>query len=476
MPFYQETKTAKGAVIGTILPWTGGLTSIPAGWIICDGQTLSASDFPLLAQAVGDTYNAGSSDFDGNFPGYLGSIKMPNLNGKTLMDIESSYFANIAAGGTGRAADLDAKALTVMDPIIGTNEDAGVTTIFTDVFVDLVFNINNDDRTGYEGKIRGNTLIQGEGIKTIYIGPRRLGRKHIKRHNHSGSLETINNNNPAKPGKGVVPYDPIYYTLFAHGIDNDGDFSDQTDDEQGGVDVYFGWTSSDFGWANDSPAADNNTPNQNSNISNTRSGETSDLYGGIVGGRLSSPGGSPTAGITDTYALQWPNDADVPTGFGQGQPGKIVSKAASEQPPINMKPAYATRSPLSRRFLTTPAKSDGKYISDSVPFGIGGNTVGIPEGFKNHYTTSDSVVGDTLVSNPGLNFTSESATDKIFSHTHDEFEVVFDGSRMRPQSNLAASVTMPTATLDNTVNQKALQIDFNIQQPRVTSIYIIRAY
>lgn len=258
-------------------------------------------------------------------------------------------------------------------------------------------------------------------------------------------------------------------------MDNDGDFTSQSDDEQGGVDVYFGWTSTDKGWANDSPAA-NSSDGSGSNISATRSGQTSDLYGGIVAGRLSSPGGSPTAGITDTYTLEWPNDANIPTGFGQGQPGKIVSKAASEQPPINMKPAYATRSPLSRRFLQTPAKADGKYISDSVPFGVGGNTVGIPEGFKNHYTTSDSVVGDTLVSNPGLNFTSESATDKIFSHTHDEFEVVFDGSRMRPQSNLAASVTMPTATLDNTVNQKALQIDFNIQQPRVTSIYIIRAY
>ena len=475
MPFYQETKTAKGAVIGTILPWTGGLTSIPSGWIICDGQTLSASDFPLLAQAIGDTYNAGSSDFDGNFPGYLGSIKMPNLNGKTLMDIESSYFATTAAGGTGRAADLDPKALTVMDPIIGTNEDSGVTTIFTDVFVDLVFSINNDDRTGYIGKIRGNTIIPGEGIKTLYLGPRRLGRKHIKRHNHPGSLETINNNNPGKPGKGVVPYDPIYYTLFAHGIDNDGDFTDLSADEQGGVDVYFGWTSTDFGWANDSPAA-TSSDGSGSNISATRGGETSDLYGGIVAGRLASPGGSPTAGIIDTYTLEWPNDANIPTGFGQGSPGKIVSKAVSEQPPINMKPAYATRSPLSRRFLQTPAKSTGKYIADSVPFGVGGNTVSIPEGFKNHYTLSDTVVGDTLVSNPGLNFTSETANDKIFSHTHDEFEVVFDGSRMRPQSNLTASVTMPNVTLDNTVNQKALEIDFNIQQPRVTSIYIIRAY
>ena len=97
--FYQETRTAKAATIGTIMPWTGGLTSVPKGWVICDGQALKASDYPLLAQTIGDSYNAGLTDFGGNFPNYNGSIKLPNLNGKTLIDIEPEYFANEAAGG-----------------------------------------------------------------------------------------------------------------------------------------------------------------------------------------------------------------------------------------------------------------------------------------------------------------------------------------------------------------------------------------
>tara|TARA_X000001036_G_scaffold246013_1_gene229388 strand:- start:24144 stop:25604 length:1461 start_codon:yes stop_codon:yes gene_type:complete len=486
MPFYQETKTAKGAVIGTILPWTGGLTTIPAGWIICDGQTISASDFPLLAQVIGDTYNAGNSDFDGNFPGYIGSIKMPNLNGKTLMDVETSYFANFAAGGTGRAADLDAKALAVIDPIIGTNEDNGVTTIFTDVFIDLIFNIPTSDRSGYQGKIRGNTLIQGEGIKTMYLGPRKLGRKHIKRHNHTGSLQTVDNRNRGKPGQGVIPYDPVYYTLFAHGVDNDGRSDGQTQDEQGGVHIYFGWNSDDEGWNEDSPWSRPHAYDGNSNLSDSRVGgsgqgysgdPTSDQYGGIVAGRIDTAGAEPTAGnIVDDYTLQWPDSNTIPSGFNEGSPGKTMGKAASEQPPINMKPAYLTRSPLTRNFMTTSAKPTGKYISGSVPWAIGGGSAGIPEGFTNYYTTSDATVGDTLISNPGRGFLSDTATDKVFAHTHDEFEVVFDGSRMRPQSNLTATVNMPNATLDNVPNQKALQIDFNIQQPRVTSIYIIRAY
>ena len=55
--FYQESKTAKGAAIGTIMPWGGGITSIPKGWIICDGQYVNAGEYPLLTQTIGDTYN-----------------------------------------------------------------------------------------------------------------------------------------------------------------------------------------------------------------------------------------------------------------------------------------------------------------------------------------------------------------------------------------------------------------------------------
>ena len=57
MSFYQELKTAKAAAIGTIMPFTGNISDIPDGWIPCDGSTVGASDFPLLARAIGDTYN-----------------------------------------------------------------------------------------------------------------------------------------------------------------------------------------------------------------------------------------------------------------------------------------------------------------------------------------------------------------------------------------------------------------------------------
>ena len=465
--FYQETKTARGAAIGTIMPWTGGLTTIPKGWIICDGQSLQASDFPLLAQAIGDTYNAGTSDFNGNppnnFPNYAGSIKLPNLNGKTLMDIEASYFANTGSGGTGRAADVDPQALLLLDPLIGTNEDAGVTTIFTDVYTDLIFSINDDDRTGYVGRIKGNTLLNGDFFKTVYIGPRKLGRAHVKRHSHSGSYETVANDNPVRPGEGVIPYADVSYTLFAQGVDNWGK------NESAGDVIYFGWTS-DISYRGDAPGYPDG-----SGISDTYSGETSDVVGGVVGGAGFQLGVGTNIG---TYVLQWPDDGGASrNGFDRGSPGKTIAKIASEQPPINLQANSILLSPLSRNFLNTPAKSDGQYISGSVPYGFGSQTVTVPPGYTNYWTNSDPTVGDTLMSGTGINFTSNTEPDVINAHSHDEFDVEFDSTRMRPQSNLTASVNLPVSvTLDNVSNRNALQIDFNIAQPRVTSIYIIRAY
>lgn len=473
MPFYQEIKTAKGAAIGTIMPWTGGLTQIPSGWLICDGQSVAANEFPLLAQAIGDTYNAGNSNFVGtganSFPNYGGNIKLPNLNGKTLMDMETSYFGPRSNGGTGRAADMDIQALTLLSPLIGTNEDAGVTTIFTDVYVDLVFDIPDDDRTGYVGRIKGNTLINGDAFKTMYVGPRKLGRAHIKRHNHSGSLETIDNSSITQPGDGVVPYGDISYQIFAQGVDNDGN------NEDSGDTFYFGWTE-DLSYRGDSPAV---TGNGESNVSLTGNGQTSDVVGGIIGASGYQTGQGPT---NDLYTLEWPSAGDdMENGFGRGGKGKVMGKVASEQPPINLKANRLLMSPLTRNFINTPDFNSSPYqgAGSPIPFGVGGNTVGLPDGYTNYYTTSDASVRDTLMSNPSIGFTpdTEGVGSPILAHTHDEFDIAFDSTRMRPQSNITADVNLPqTVNLDNTANRNALQIDFNVEQPRVTSIYIIRAY
>ena len=440
MTFYQQSKTARAAVIGTIIPWTGPIGTIPNGWIICDGQKLLARDFPLLAQAIGDTYNSGLSDFSGNFPGYSGSITIPDLNNRVLMDIEDSYFTNVALGGTGKTIDTDPDARALLSPLIGDNVDNGATTIFTDVFIDVVFTLN--DRTGYSGKITGNTFTPGEGARTLYFGPRKLGHQHIPRHNHTGTYETISLASATTPGIGVVPYGDVIYTLYFQVTDkgpgsNTGDY------------WYFGWSSA-------------NTPYDPEGTTNQRPGV-------LLGREVWSPA-TQNASYSQRY---WPTASDphYQTGFGAGPAGRIVAKVLTEAPPVNLIPRFVLYSPIDTDFKD-PYLDSGRQVQ----YGLNGDVITIPPGYRNFYN-SGGPTRKTFMSHPAYNFTSDDPLDRIEPHTHDEFDVVYDGTALRARSSITTDVNIPATTVpDNVSNRNALQIDFNISQPGLTCLYIIRAY
>ena len=53
--YYDQVKSMRSAKVGTIMPWGGDgstgflVSNVPKGWVVCKGQTVSASDYPLLA-------------------------------------------------------------------------------------------------------------------------------------------------------------------------------------------------------------------------------------------------------------------------------------------------------------------------------------------------------------------------------------------------------------------------------------------
>jgi hypothetical protein len=417
MAFYQETRTAKAAAVGTIMPWTGGVSAVPKGWILCNGDQLLASSYPLLARAIGDTYNADISDFGGAFPNYAGSITLPLLNNKTLMDIEPSYFGS-GPGSTGSAIEADPTSGTQITPLIGSNTDNGIRTVFNDVTTDVVFTLN--ERSGFAGKLSGNTILGGEATKTVYIAPRKLSRDHLPAHNHSGRYETVSRSNQAQPGDGVIPYEAIEYNLVS------------TWDRQD--------TTSIFG-----------APNNDDEF-------VAELF------------------IVPAYTAD--NKYNGKTAFGGGSPGRVVARIVGENPPINYTPIRVARTPLSAVYFG--GQIDG---NSPVPYGLGGETINVGAGSTNYYPDLvGSGNFGTLTSNAANNFEQIIQTpgreDVIQPHTHDEFEVNFVRGGMRPNTSLVIDVEAPNANLnlDNASNRGALQVNFNTSQPSLTCIYIIRAY
>ena len=415
MSFYQQTRTAKAAAIGTIMPWTGGISNIPKGWILCDGTPISAVNHPLLARAIGDTYNNGPSSFAGSFPNYTGNIVLPSLTNKNLLDIETSYFG---AGGTGSPADLDPGAISAISPLIGENSDTGVKTIYNDITTDVVFTLN--DRSGYSGKATGNVISGGEGVtKTVYVSPRKLGRDHIKSHNHSGRYDTLSFTNPLRPAGGVIPY-----SNFSYRFESNVSLSD------------------------------------------------SDLFIGVL---LDSE-------VNVRINIIGPTTRDSVSGFGQGIPGRVVAGINAENPAFNYTPFNTKLTPLQpilnnpRVDTATPIPYGFQEANLNIPSGQKNYYPDITG------TIDQSNTFDTLLSTPATEFNqitqSPGITDVIVSHLHDEFDVEYVRGTLRPNTSLTVAIEAPNANLnlDNQSNQGALQVNFNTTQPGLTCIYIIRAY
>ena len=567
MSFYQQIRTAKAAAIGTIMPWVGNISDIPDGWIVCDGTQVSASDFPLLARAIGDTYNlsttvtqglintftnnasteagripdtyiyspidgsgggatfavivadagtesggaptgvggsvtiqrlaqganyevsdvltipsgnsGGGSDilitvatveegsvstFGGEFPNYQGEIVLPALINRPLVDMETAYLG--PASPTGRVFDVDSTAVSEITPYIGVNSDTGVPTGFNDVATDVVFELN--ERTTapagdsgevsyyYNGRLQGNTIVtgSGQGSRIMFFGPRKLGRGHIKGHGHGGRIDTIKKDPESQPGEGVIPWSNINYNFDAQVDTSDNDIF----------------------------------------VTNDNEFELSFEMGDQERGR---------------------------SGFGGGIPGRVVAGINAENPPVNWTPKNTVWTPI-KSVLTQPGThrtfnegiglkkgalsggiagfNKGPGQREGVDYGQNGDELTqFSNGLTNWYPDLLEYVGDatngalsstsafntydTFNSNAGWDFNRTTlgvagSRDIILAHTHDEFDVSFDLSGLRPLNSLNVYVTAPAGNLnlDNARNVGVFQINFNTTQPGMTSVYVIRAY
>ena len=408
--FYQEVKTARAAAMGTIMPWTGGISEIPAGWILCNGDTVEAKTYPLLVQAIGDTYNAGASDLSGSFPAYTGNIVLPNLNGKALMDLETPYFASKAGGGTGRPADTSGEAYNIINPLIGTNTDNSIPTIFNDVTTDVIFSLN--DRTGYGGNIKGATIVPGEDSETIRIGPRKLGRNHLRGHKHGGTYETIASDPATRPGEGVIPYGPVNLE-FGFNI---------VDEEAGsGGDRYYAIFARGGG----------NSRNSNTGFGGGRAGRT--VAGVVSENPPINLFPNDVARTPLSRTLQDPritSGRQIPYGLGGGG---LTTPAGY----INYYPDIPSTNPVNYGTLVS---------NPSYDFNVNVGTAGI----------SGSVI-------------------EPHDHEEIEIAFSTGNLKPRSTLLASANIPLAT-TLDNAANRSVLQINFNTSQPGMSCIYIIRAY
>ena len=180
----------KSAPVGTIMPWSGQTSAgdrpdnIPVGWIVCDGRSFPASRYPLLASMIGNTYGPTDSSIVGNFPDYEESdvFRVPNMNGRSMVDLERSYLQDAKY----QFGQPDA------DSVIGSLVDGDGTAVTPPTLysadTDLQFELDPVDTMA--GKIQNIALNDPTWSKTYYTIGRKLGIDHTPGHKHKGQYTT----------------------------------------------------------------------------------------------------------------------------------------------------------------------------------------------------------------------------------------------------------------------------------------------
>jgi len=207
--YYSSIKGMKTAKVGTILPWsgdggTGFLSSnIPRGWIVCDGQTHTASDYPLLASILGDTYGGDMTKAAGGhytFP-YVDTVdgsntatfRVPNISNKLLVDLEPTHLdeTKYNQGQTNwKDAVIDNTGKKLGALIDGYGEvAASVIKTSWSANSDIDFTLNLSGNLYL--KFTNMTLTAPDFLETVYTLGRKLGVNHTPSHGHTDSIQSV---------------------------------------------------------------------------------------------------------------------------------------------------------------------------------------------------------------------------------------------------------------------------------------------
>jgi hypothetical protein len=104
LEYHDGTKWESVVPAGTIVPFAGPDTNVPAGWLLCDGQSVSQSTYSRLFDAIGIAWgDPGGSNFN-----------LPDLRGRFLRGVDN-----------GQGNDPDASLRTALYAGGATGDEAG---------------------------------------------------------------------------------------------------------------------------------------------------------------------------------------------------------------------------------------------------------------------------------------------------------------------------------------------------------------
>ena len=123
-PYSESAFNANPIPAGFVIPFAGTAENIPAGWMLCDGRSVSRSDFANLYNAIGVAWGTGNGSTTFNIPDMRGmflrgvagfdttgdpdaNLRLANANGGNPGNHEGSYQGDGIRNITGSFKSFD---------------------------------------------------------------------------------------------------------------------------------------------------------------------------------------------------------------------------------------------------------------------------------------------------------------------------------------------------------------------------------
>lgn len=147
---------------GTVVAFAG--STIPAGWLLCDGSIVNKSDYPDLFNAIETTYGTGETTY-GTGNGST-TFNLPNLSGKVAIGVSSNhnladsggeenhyhtFYTGMSWYGGAGAGDRNALGYDAQNGTWTYGEGDTTVNSWTNTGLDSGSNLKNNNRLRYKG-------------------------------------------------------------------------------------------------------------------------------------------------------------------------------------------------------------------------------------------------------------------------------------------------------------------------------------
>lgn len=354
--------------------------------------------------------------------------------------------------------------------ILGTSFTKG-TNPGTSPANDITVTVQSTGDGFFEGRIEGQSVIPGFGIKPVYIVGRKLSRDHFPAHFHpspDGGYTTINKGDSSdNPGLGVGVFDTPEVSILAYwyrrdpceplDINCDPDFVRQNDSQPKQTEIRWG----------------SETGPETEGLDNVVS------PGGMVQPFAAGAGRYAVAAIEGSIPIR--NHRPERTSVDRHGVGKSWFNQAKK-----LRVNDSTTSD-STGYLQTLIV-DSKLIAGTsrVPYSDEANAVAAPN-YDNGGGDASSGLSDGVISPPtqvlfnngAVNYNTTANTggnviSTIQPHDHgSEFNILYNGEALSVAPRIVAKA-QPAVTPDNI--EDAFQITFTVTSPSLSCIHLVRAY